>query len=309
VARRRSAAYGEAIGAVGAATVLAGLGHRVFEPATLILAYLLAVVAVAARHGRGPSVAACVAGVAAFDFFFVPPYLTLTVAEPRWWVTFAVMLVVGLVIGGLTARIRRQAEAAGQRERWTAALYGMTRELAQAGTVDALLAVAARHVSDVFEGDVLILLPDASGRLQPRPADPSFPTSEAELAACRWAFEHDQPAGLGTGPSAAAPASRLYVPLAGVRGALGVIALWPRRASDLRVRGSGGDEPGARPAGGRGAGRAGSGGDGAPAQRAAGLGVPRSEDAAGRHHRSRHDHPRGSVSRTGHPARAAGGDP
>src|SRR5437016_12351753 len=91
-----------------------------FELANLIMTYLLAIVVIAARYGRGPSVVASVMSVAAFDFFCVPPYFTFVVADTQYLLTFTVMLVVGLVISGLTARIRRQAEAARQREQRTA---------------------------------------------------------------------------------------------------------------------------------------------------------------------------------------------
>ena len=54
-----------------------------------------------------------------FDFFFVPPYLTFAVHDRSYLVTFAVMLVVGLLISTLAARVRAQAEAAQAREQRT----------------------------------------------------------------------------------------------------------------------------------------------------------------------------------------------
>ncbi len=104
--------YLQAATAVLGATAVSWSLFRLLDLADLVMVYLLAIVVVASRYGRGPSVFAAVASVAAFDVFFVPPYLTFVVADNRHVLTFAVMLVVGLVISGLTARVRRHAEVA-----------------------------------------------------------------------------------------------------------------------------------------------------------------------------------------------------
>jgi two-component system sensor histidine kinase KdpD len=78
-----------------------------FELVNIAMVYLLAVVIVALRFGRGPAVATSMLCVSAFDFFFVPPPLTFAVADMQYLVTFAIMLLVGLVISELTTRVRR----------------------------------------------------------------------------------------------------------------------------------------------------------------------------------------------------------
>ncbi|RPJ52952.1 MAG: DUF4118 domain-containing protein, partial [Acidobacteria bacterium] len=146
----RYLAYGWPVVAVALAT----LGNLVMFPhmphSTLALVYLLAVVAVAARCGPGPSILACVLSVAAFDFFFVPPYFTFSVAETQDLLTFGVMFVVALVISGLTVRIRWLADSARERERHTAALYRLSRELASARGIPAIVETAIRHIGEVF---------------------------------------------------------------------------------------------------------------------------------------------------------------
>ena len=228
---RIAAGYAQAAGAVALATGLSWLMFPFFERANLILTYLLAVVVIATRCGRGPSVVASVLSVAAFDFFFVPPYLTFVVADTQCLLTFAVMLIVGLVVSGLTVRIRLQAEAARQRERRTAALYAMSRELAATGAVDDLVTIAARHITEVFGADVAVLLTDADGSLRVRRRDGRFELAEADLALGRWAFEHHQPAGLGTDMSASAHA--VHFPVLGHRGPIGVVSVRPRRRDAL----------------------------------------------------------------------------
>src|SRR2546425_9987101 len=205
----------------------AGATHHALSNTNILMLYLLGVLWVATRHGRGPAILASLLGVAAFDFCFVPPYLTFAVADTQYLVTFAVMLVVGLVISGLTVRIRLQAEAARQREQRTAALYAMSRELAEAGAIDDLVATAARHITEVFGAEVAVLLPDAEGKLQARRNEARFPLEENDLMLSRWAFEHRQPAGLGTAMSDAAHA--VHLPLLGHRGPIGVVSVRPRR--------------------------------------------------------------------------------
>jgi two-component system sensor histidine kinase KdpD len=217
-------AYGWAIATVALASGVAWLMLPFFELANLVMAYLLGIVVVAMRHGRGPSLLASVLSVAALDFLFVPPYFTFTVTDFRYLFTFLVMLLVGLVISGLTDRIRAQAAAARDREQRTAALYGMSRELASTRGIDELLAIATRHITELFRGQVTVLLPDAGGSLVPW-RDAQYTVDASESAVSRWVFEHRQSAGQGT---ATLPgASALYLPLLASRGAVGVLGIRP----------------------------------------------------------------------------------
>ncbi|HEX5634816.1 MAG TPA: DUF4118 domain-containing protein, partial [Gemmatimonadales bacterium] len=96
----------------------------------IAMVYLLGVVFVASRRSRGPSAATSVLAIGLFDVLFIPPYGTFAVSDARFGLTFLVMLIVALVIGDLTGRVRRQAEAARLRERTTATLYALSRDLA-----------------------------------------------------------------------------------------------------------------------------------------------------------------------------------
>jgi two-component system, OmpR family, sensor histidine kinase KdpD len=112
--------------AVAICTAVAWLMFPYFALANLIMVYLLGVIVVAMRCGRGPSLLAAALGVLAFDFFFVPPYLTFAVSHVEYFVTLSVMLAVGLLISTLTARLRTQADGARQREQRATALYAMS---------------------------------------------------------------------------------------------------------------------------------------------------------------------------------------
>ncbi len=219
---------------VAAATAVAWLMFPRFELSNLIMVYLLGVVAVASRFGAGPSTFACLLSVATFDFFFVPPYFTFAVADTQYLVTFAVMLAVALGISQLTVRMRWQAEAARQRERQTAALYAMSRELAGTRGVPNILEAAVRHIAEVFRGQVVVLLPDTSGQLAAQMDLPGrFEVDAAELEVCRWAYGHGQMAGRGTATHPKAKA--LYLPLVASGGTVGVLGVRPQEPDSLEA--------------------------------------------------------------------------
>ncbi len=219
-------AYAGALGVVGLCTAIAWGMFPYVGLSNLIMVYLLGVVAVAARSSRGPTVVASILSVATFDFFFVPPYFSFAVSDTQYLITFAVMLIVALVISGLTVRTRAQALAARERERRTAALYAMSRELANTRDVDDLLAIAVQHIVEVFPGEVAVLLPEVGGRLSPRPVPAAtLRMDTTELAVAQWVYAHRELAGLGT--STLPGATALYVPLIGSRGAVGVLGVRP----------------------------------------------------------------------------------
>jgi two-component system sensor histidine kinase KdpD len=216
--------YAKAAGLVGACTGLAALMFPYFAPANLIMMYLLGTVGVAYRWGRGPSILASVLSVAAFDFFFVPPYLTFAVSDTEYFVTFAVMLVVAIVISTLTTRIRAQAEASRQRERRTAVLYAMSGDLVKQRGLDDLLRAAVRHIAEVFGSRVAVFILGPDGQLVRRAGELGPGTDDAsELGVARWVQQHGEMAGRG---SATLPGARaLYLPLIAVRGTVGVLGI------------------------------------------------------------------------------------
>ena len=121
--------YVAALVITAACTVLAQFMLPYFELSNLVMVYLLGVTATGLRFGRGPSVLSAVLNVAAFDFFFVPPRFTFAVSDVQYLLTFGVMLIIALVIATLMANVRQQTRVAGARERRTALLYRMSREL------------------------------------------------------------------------------------------------------------------------------------------------------------------------------------
>ena len=147
------------LGIVAACTALAAVMERHFAPANLTMIYLLGVVVSGMVFGRRPAVVAAVLSVLAFDFAFVPPRFTLRVDDTQYLVTFAVMLVVAVVAGSLTASLREQREAALLRERRTATLHRLSRDLvASLGVPEVAAAIAAR-IGEILGARVAVSLP------------------------------------------------------------------------------------------------------------------------------------------------------
>lgn len=218
--------YGRAVGVSVACTLLSLVMYPHFELSNLAMVYLLGLTVAGLRLGRGPSALTAVLNVASFDFFWVPPRFTFAVSDAQYIVTFGAMLTIALVIATLTANVRQQTRVAGARERRTAALYAMSRELAVTRDIESMALVAVRHVAEVFQCKAVVLLPDASGKLQyPRGEAPESAFRRADLAVAQWVADHGGHAGLGSDTLPAAPA--LYVPLGDERRVGGVLAVLP----------------------------------------------------------------------------------
>ena len=192
------------------------------------MAYLLGVVGRGDAHrSRPPSILASVLSVGAFDFFFVPPYYTFAVSDTQYFVTFAVMLLVAVVLSNLASQMRAQAAAARLRERRTAALYAMSRELASIRRSVEVLRAAVRHIAGgLSESD----RDRAAGRARGAPCGRSARRrtsfkNTTDLGACQWVLQHGQIAGPGTGTLPGATA--LFLPLTASRGTVGVLGIRP----------------------------------------------------------------------------------
>jgi two-component system sensor histidine kinase KdpD len=230
--------YAWAVGLVAAVTAAAfPLFHHTFRgrlaSENVLMVYLLAVLWVATRHGRGAAAAASVLAVAAFDLCFVEPYLTFAVTDQQYVVTFGVMLATALTISTLTHRVRRQADAARDRELRTRTLLALSRELAAARTAEQVVASAVRHSRDVLGGDAAVWLPDADRgvRLVGPAAAAGRLAGPKEAGVAQWAFDHGQVVGRGTGTLPAAAGT--YLPMAGSRGVAGVLGLTGESADGL----------------------------------------------------------------------------
>jgi two-component system sensor histidine kinase KdpD len=220
-------------GAASVATALISTPLLAYlDLANIAMLFLLVVVLVAVRFGRGPSVMATCVGVACFDFFFVPPRFTFAVSDFQYVITFVVMLAVGLITGHLMSGLRFQARVASHREARSRALYEFARELSGALQTEQIFETTRSFIQRAFRARASLLLPDGEGRLQlpaPGAADAAAAAhlSVLDIGIAQWAFDHAESAGLGTGTL---PGSRIfYLPLVAPMRTRGVLTIEPEQ--------------------------------------------------------------------------------
>ncbi|MEX3962257.1 DUF4118 domain-containing protein [Paraburkholderia sp. EG286B] len=233
--RSAPVSYAWALAICAAITAIAGMLLDRIAQTNLVMLYLLGAVFTAARLGRGPGVLFSFLGVAAFDFFFVPPRMSFTVADTQYLLTFAVMLMTSLMISHLTASLKRQAHLATLRERRTGAMFAMTRELGGALMTDQIIEIGMRHVSEVFQARTAVLLPDSAEKVRPKVEnpDPATALDDVDLDIAQWVYDQQKQAGHGTETLPAATA--LYLPLKAPMRTRGVIALLSERMAEFAV--------------------------------------------------------------------------
>jgi len=219
-----------------AGCALAGLASTFLFPIVdlpnIVMVFLLAVVLVSMRYGRGPGVLASFLAVAIFDFFFVPPRFSFAVSDVQYLMTFAVMLAVGLITGQLTAGSKYQARVATRREQRVRSLYEMSRDLSGALMPEQIAEIGERFIVAELGAKSAFLLTDDNDNLQPAlPSANGLP--DVDMGIAQWAFDHEEAAGQGTNTLAASPV--LYLPLKAPMRLRGVLALEVRDTDRLLI--------------------------------------------------------------------------
>jgi two-component system sensor histidine kinase KdpD len=208
-----------------------------FDRSNIVAVFILTVVLVAVRFGRGPAALAAILSVGAFDFFFVPPRFSFAVSDVQYLLTFFIMLAVGLITGQLTAGLRFQARVASHREERAGSLYEIARDLSAAVQVEQVVKISDESIQRTFRASAALLLPDASGRLVVKTPNLDVKHPDAglavEIGTAQWAFDRGQPAGFSTDTL---PGSEvLYIPLRAPTKARGVLAVKAHNRRLLRI--------------------------------------------------------------------------
>lgn len=177
-----------ALAACGLTALIATPLRGRLDLANTVMLFLLAVVLVAVRLGRGPSILAAFCSVALFDFFFVSPRLSFAVSDVQYLVTFAVMLAVALIISHLTTGLARQARAVEAREQQTRSLYELAKTLAGALSQAQMVEAGAIFLRENLRAETTLLLPDAQDNLRAIVA-PANPISLAAEYTARAVFD------------------------------------------------------------------------------------------------------------------------
>ena len=191
--------------------------------ANISLVFLTAVLCSAIRYGIAASLFSCVVSVLAYNFFFLPPIHTFTIADPENVVALFFFAIVAVIASNLAARVRAEAVTARQRAKTTEDLYLFSRKLAGAVTLDDLLWATAYQIASMLKLRVVLLLP-SNGSIVPRAGyPPEDELQDADIAAAKWCWDNDRPAGRGA--DTLPGAKRLFLPLRTGRGVVGVVGL------------------------------------------------------------------------------------
>ncbi|MCX8278688.1 sensor histidine kinase KdpD [Phyllobacterium sp. 0TCS1.6C] len=222
-ASMKLSSYALAAGTALGALLFGLLLSRILDVRNIALVFLMAVFTTAVLAGLWPALFASVLGALLFNFFFLQPLYTLDIGDPESVIALGFFFGVAVIASNLAARVQRQAAAARQRARTTEDLYQFSRKLAGTGVLDDVLWATAFQIASMLKLRVVLLLPE-DGTIAVRAGYPPDDTlDDADIAAARWAWEHDRPAGRGA--DTLPGAKRLYIPLRTGRGAVGVIGL------------------------------------------------------------------------------------
>ncbi len=192
--------------------------------ASLSIAYLLAVLIIAMRHGLAASIFACVVGFLSYNFFFTTPYYSFAVQQNESLVALFVFFISAIFTGTLASRLKAQVETMRAAQNRTETLYDFSRKIASVSNLDDVLWAAAQHLAATLNCRSVILMPNASGELQIMKSYPPVNSLDPkDWGAVRWAWEKAEVAGRGT---STLPASEwLFLPLSTVEKPLGVIGV------------------------------------------------------------------------------------
>jgi two-component system, OmpR family, sensor histidine kinase KdpD len=215
--------YAAALLAVALALAAAEAISTWLGVANVDLVFLTAIVAIAARFGLWPSLLASALASLCYNFFFLPPLYTFTIADPANVAAFIFFIIMAALVSNVAARVRTQAVTATERAQTTEALYSFSRKLAGVGTLDDVLWATTYQIALMLKVRVVILLPD-HGTLAVRAGYPPEDTiGEADVAAAKWAWENDRSAGRGS--DTLPGAKRLFLPMRTGRGTIGIIGI------------------------------------------------------------------------------------
>ena len=215
--------YVIAIVAVAIATGVGIITRPLLGIENVDLILLTAVVGIAVRYGLWPSLVATVAASLGYNFFFLPPVYTFTITDPTNVAAFVLFAVLAIVVSNLAGRAQTQTVTALERVRSIESLYAFSRKLAGAGTLDDVLWATAYQIAAMLKVRVVLLLPE-NGSIGLKAGYPPEDTlEEADLAAAKWAWERNRPAGRD---SDALPGAKwLFVPMRTGRGAIGILGI------------------------------------------------------------------------------------
>lgn len=192
--------YMAALACVAGSSAVAWVMYPFFALSDLAMVYLVGITAAALVGSRGATILAATGGVLAFNVLFVPPRFSLSVESTHYFLTFAVMFIVAVVISSLTLRLRQQVTLARESEQRTVILHRLSRRLSALRGVEAIIDATLEEIATAFQTEAVAFLPDPDGRARFAAAHPvAIPPSVKETGVAQWVTDNGRPAGPGTG--------------------------------------------------------------------------------------------------------------
>jgi two-component system, OmpR family, sensor histidine kinase KdpD len=195
------------------------------------LIFLTAIVGIALRFGLWPSLVASIASSLCYNFFFMEPLYSFTIADPANVTAFVFFTIAAIIVSNVAARARTQAVAARGRVRSTESLYAFSRKLAGVATLDDVLWATAYQIALMLNVHVVLLLPEDGSIAVKAGYPPEDTLDQADLAAAKWAWENNRSAGRGS--DTLPGAKRLFLPMRTGRGAIGMVGIDSERPGPL----------------------------------------------------------------------------
>lgn len=190
--------YALALVATVLASALAWGVASVLPLPNISLVFLAAVLLVAVRSSLGPALACAALSFLTYDFLFIPPTFSFSIQREEDVLTLLFFLLMAALTGNLAARQRRQLQALRDTQEETSELLDLSRKLTAATDRQAVVSAAAQHLNGWTDLKLCLLNRDGQSGWKVETGGP-LEFSEAERAAADWAWQHDQPAGAGTG--------------------------------------------------------------------------------------------------------------
>ncbi|MBV8802920.1 MAG: sensor histidine kinase KdpD, partial [Gammaproteobacteria bacterium] len=206
---------------IAAATSLANVLAPFLQPTNLFMIFVLTTALVAVFGYVIPSILAACLSVIIFNLLFVPPYYQIDMTDWQYLFSLFVLAVISIIISQLTLLNHRQTQATRLRENHTTALHSLSRALASARGVDKLLKMAVNNIADIFNSEVMALLPSDHQLIIRAKHSPETALKDKELSIAAWVYDLGQIAGLGTDTLPFSPA--IYIPLLASQGPIGVL--------------------------------------------------------------------------------------
>lgn len=226
-----SAAMAAASAAVAAATLVAVGLERLTPLPNVSLIYLVAVLTCAMRLGLASAIAASLLSSLAYNFFFIEPLYTFTIAEPYEVLALFIFLTVAFITGTMAARLRKHVQASRERAEVTGALFEFSAKLSAATGSEQVLDLLANQISHLVRGRCVVLTARGDAPLAIRASwPPEDRLGTSDNAAARWSFEKREPAGRGTGTL---PTAQYEFRPLGSATPLGVVGFEPEADTDI----------------------------------------------------------------------------